>query len=76
MQSGFATVTDFNAANDGELGILSGGLTKKIFRFDRVYTPQDGQGMRGMYSTWVYGDIHMTILTRHYPLLKMPWNIF
>ncbi|KAG6705133.1 hypothetical protein I3842_07G166200 [Carya illinoinensis] len=43
MQSGFATVTDFNAANDGELGILSGGLTKKIFRFDRVYMPQDGQ---------------------------------
>ncbi|XP_041018654.1 kinesin-like protein KIN-14R isoform X1 [Juglans microcarpa x Juglans regia] len=43
MQSGFATVADFNAANDGELGILSGGLTKKIFRFDRVYTPQDGQ---------------------------------
>lgn len=39
-----ATVVDFDAAQDGELGILTGGATKKIFRFDRVYTPKDNQG--------------------------------
>ncbi|XP_048330983.1 kinesin-like protein KIN-14R [Ziziphus jujuba] len=38
-----ATVVDFDAAQDGELGILTGGATKKIFRFDRVYTPKDNQ---------------------------------
>ncbi|CAL5346748.1 unnamed protein product [Camellia sinensis] len=38
------TVVDFDAAKDGELGILSGGSTKKTFKFDRVYTPKDDQG--------------------------------
>lgn len=45
ISAGCATVTDFDAAKDGELGILTGGSTKKIFRFDRVYTPKDDQGM-------------------------------
>lgn len=35
---------DFDAAKDGELGILTGGSTKKNFKFDRVYTPKDDQG--------------------------------
>lgn len=43
ISAGCATVTDFDAAKDGELGILTGGSTKKIFRFDRVYTPKDDQ---------------------------------
>lgn len=43
--AGCSTVVDFNAAKDGELGILSGGSSKKIFKFDRVYTPRDDQGM-------------------------------
>lgn len=43
--AGQATVVDFSAAKDGELGILTGGSTKKIFQFDRVYTPRDEQGM-------------------------------
>ncbi|KAI8572286.1 hypothetical protein RHMOL_Rhmol01G0186500 [Rhododendron molle] len=30
-------------AKDGELGILTGGSTKKNFKFDRVYTPKDDQ---------------------------------
>lgn len=37
-------MVDFDAAKDGELGILSNGSTKKTFRFDRVYTPKDDQG--------------------------------
>lgn len=40
-----ATVVDFDAAKDGELGILTGGSTKKNFKFDRVYTPKDDQGI-------------------------------
>lgn len=35
---------DFEGANDGDLGIFSGGPSKKIFRFDRVFTPKDDQG--------------------------------
>ncbi|XP_031279205.1 kinesin-like protein KIN-14R [Pistacia vera] len=34
---------DFSAVKDGELGILTGASTKKIFKFDRVYTPKDDQ---------------------------------
>ncbi|KAM1331718.1 hypothetical protein EV1_043802 [Malus domestica] len=41
--AGHATVVKFDAAKDGELGILTSGSTKKIFRFDRVYTPEDDQ---------------------------------
>ncbi|KZV52020.1 hypothetical protein F511_10240, partial [Dorcoceras hygrometricum] len=41
--AGCASAVDFDAAGDGELGILSSGSTKKIFKFDRVYTPKDDQ---------------------------------
>ncbi|KAG5534331.1 hypothetical protein RHGRI_022456 [Rhododendron griersonianum] len=43
VASGHATVVDFDAAKDGELGILTGGSMKKNFKFDRVYTPKDDQ---------------------------------
>ncbi|KAI8540896.1 hypothetical protein RHMOL_Rhmol08G0021000 [Rhododendron molle] len=43
VASGHATVVDFDSAKDGELGILTGGSTKKNFKFDRVYTPKDDQ---------------------------------
>ncbi|KAF3447269.1 hypothetical protein FNV43_RR12449 [Rhamnella rubrinervis] len=43
LSAGHATVLDFDAAKEGELGILIGGSTKKIFKFDRVYTPKDNQ---------------------------------
>ncbi|KAL7223510.1 hypothetical protein ACSBR1_025041 [Camellia fascicularis] len=43
VTAGHETVVDFDAAKDGELGILSGGSTKKTFKFDRVYTPKDDQ---------------------------------
>ncbi|KAH9690259.1 kinesin-like protein KIN-14R [Citrus sinensis] len=41
--AGHAMVVDFSAAKDGELGILTGGSTKKFFKFDRVYSPRDEQ---------------------------------
>lgn len=44
--AGCTTVVDFDAAKDGCLGILTGGSTKKSFRFDRVYTPKDDQGIQ------------------------------
>lgn len=40
-----ATVVDFTAAKDGDIAILTGSSTKKTFKFDRVYTPKDDQGM-------------------------------
>ncbi|XVF15315.1 hypothetical protein REPUB_Repub09cG0140900 [Reevesia pubescens] len=43
ISAGFAQVVDFNAAKDGDLGILTGASTKKTFKFDRVYTPKDNQ---------------------------------
>ncbi|OMO50800.1 hypothetical protein CCACVL1_30241 [Corchorus capsularis] len=41
--NGHATVVDFSAAKDGDIGILTGSSTKKTFKFDRVYTPKDDQ---------------------------------
>ncbi|KAK3211129.1 hypothetical protein Dsin_015835 [Dipteronia sinensis] len=38
-----ATVVDFDVAKSGDLGILTSSSTKKIFKFDRVYTPKDDQ---------------------------------
>lgn len=43
ISAGCATVVDFDAAKDGELGVLTGSSTRKTFKFDRVYTPKDGQ---------------------------------
>ncbi|KAH9664284.1 kinesin-like protein KIN-14R [Citrus sinensis] len=43
ISAGCATVVDFDAAKDGELGVLTGSSTRKTFKFDRVFTPNDGQ---------------------------------
>lgn len=42
--AGYATVVDLDAAKDGEIGIISGASAKKLYKFDRVYTPKDDQG--------------------------------
>ncbi|KAK0576133.1 hypothetical protein LWI29_012375 [Acer saccharum] len=44
VSAGCATVVDFSAIKDGELGLLASGSSKKFFKFDRVYTPKDDQG--------------------------------
>lgn len=49
LSAGHASIVDFDAAKEGELGILIGGSTKKIFKFDRVYTPKDNQGMHALF---------------------------
>ncbi|KAF2620267.1 hypothetical protein F2Q68_00042073, partial [Brassica cretica] len=38
-----ATAVDFDGAKDGELGVVTGNNSKKSFKFDRVYTPKNGQ---------------------------------
>ncbi|KAF2295791.1 hypothetical protein GH714_034014 [Hevea brasiliensis] len=43
IPAGYKMVVDFEAAKDGDLGILTGGSTRKTFKFDRVYTPNDNQ---------------------------------
>ncbi|XP_031107444.1 kinesin-like protein KIN-14R [Ipomoea triloba] len=43
VSAGSSMVVDFDAAKDGELGVINGGSTKKTFKFDRVYTPKDDQ---------------------------------
>ncbi|KAE8701147.1 dof zinc finger protein DOF5.7-like [Hibiscus syriacus] len=43
ISAGFGQVVDFDAANDGDLGILTGASTKTTFKFDRVYTPKNNQ---------------------------------
>ena len=50
ISAGCAMVVDFDAAKDGCLGILTGGATKKSFRFDRVYAPKDDQGIYAIYN--------------------------
>ncbi|KAK1410627.1 hypothetical protein QVD17_37164 [Tagetes erecta] len=41
--TGCSTIVDFDSASNGELGILNSGSTKKTFKFDRVFTPNDNQ---------------------------------
>nr|CAD1844496.1 unnamed protein product [Ananas comosus var. bracteatus] len=48
--AGYKAVVDFDGARDGDIGIITGGSTKKTFRFDRVYTPKDDQGKSGVYA--------------------------
>lgn len=45
ISAGCTMFTDFDAAKDGCLGIQTSGSTKKSFKFDRVYTPKDDQGI-------------------------------
>lgn len=54
MTAGCKAVVDFEAAKDGCLGFLTGGSTKKSFKFDRVYTPKDDQGMLLYVYIYIY----------------------
>ncbi|CAD6201612.1 unnamed protein product [Miscanthus lutarioriparius] len=36
-------VVDFDGSSDGDIVIANGGTTKKTFKFDRVFTPNDDQ---------------------------------
>lgn len=54
VASGYTTAVDFDAAKDGDIGITSNGSTKKSFKFDRVFTPNDNQGefMNSYNASW------------------------
>ncbi|KAG0473233.1 hypothetical protein HPP92_015090 [Vanilla planifolia] len=54
--SGYQMVLDFEAAKDGDIGVITGGSTKKSFKFDRVYTPKDDQSD-------VYGDASPMVIS-------------
>ncbi|KAM3283226.1 kinesin-like protein KIN-14R [Capsicum chacoense] len=56
VSDGCSTVVDFDVAKDGELGIVNGSSTKKTFKFDRVYTPRDDQGV-------VYADASPMVIS-------------
>lgn len=43
--SGQKCVVNFDGANDGDIVITNAGTTKKTFKFDRVFTPKDDQGI-------------------------------
>jgi hypothetical protein len=43
--SGQKCVVDFDGASDGDIVIANPGTTKKTFKFDRVFTPNDDQGI-------------------------------
>ncbi|KAJ6337684.1 hypothetical protein OIU76_007377 [Salix suchowensis] len=43
ISNGCQTAVDFSAAKDGDLTVITSGSTKKIFKFDRVYSPKDDQ---------------------------------
>lgn len=58
LLAGQATVVQFDAAKDGVLGILTSGSAKKIFRFDRIYTPKDDQGLHT--PQWKFSTLKIT----------------
>ncbi|CAN6314304.1 unnamed protein product [Urochloa humidicola] len=43
LSTGQKCVVDFDGANDGDIVITNAGITKKTFKFDRVFTPKDDQ---------------------------------
>jgi hypothetical protein len=59
--SGYKCVVDFDGANDGDIGIMNGA--KKTFKFDRVYTPKDDQGIPGYFGVVLCFVVSSTILT-------------
>ncbi|KAJ8747981.1 hypothetical protein K2173_013119 [Erythroxylum novogranatense] len=43
ISAGYHMVVDLSNAKDGDLGVLTSSTTKKMFKFDRVFTPKDNQ---------------------------------
>ncbi|KAF9619351.1 hypothetical protein IFM89_006538 [Coptis chinensis] len=43
VSSGCSSVVEFNLFKDNELHILCGGSSRKLFKFDHVFRPQDDQ---------------------------------
>ncbi len=43
---GSASVAEFESAMNGDLIIRTGTAGKKLFKFDQVFSPEDGQGKK------------------------------
>ncbi|KAL9145704.1 hypothetical protein ABFS82_13G061000 [Erythranthe guttata] len=43
INGGVSVAVDFEASKDGELTILSNGISKKTFKFDAVFSPENNQ---------------------------------
>ncbi|XP_078435489.1 di-glucose binding protein with Kinesin motor domain-containing protein [Wolffia australiana] len=43
ISAGYSTALDFEGAKDGDLGLSSSSSSRKMFKFDRVFTPKDDQ---------------------------------
>lgn len=41
--SNAASVTEFEGASNGDIVVRNGAAGKKLFKFDRVFSPQDDQ---------------------------------
>lgn len=49
MANGCASVAEFDTTQENELQILSSDSSKKHFKFDHVFKPEDGQGKLRLY---------------------------
>lgn len=43
IDGGASVAIDFEAAKDGELTVSSNGISRKIFKFDAVFSPENDQ---------------------------------
>jgi kinesin family protein C2/C3 len=43
---GSGSVAEFESAMNGDLIIRTGTAGKKLFKFDQVFSPEDGQGKK------------------------------
>lgn len=50
VANGCASVVEFETTQENELQILSSDSSKKHFKFDHVFKPQDGQGKLKRYQ--------------------------
>ena len=56
IANGSSSIVEFDSSQDTELQIISADSSKKQFKFDRVFRPEDGQGnLRPL--DWIYYNL-------------------
>jgi kinesin family protein C2/C3 len=55
VAAGVSSVAEFELATNGDLVIRTGTAGKKLFKFDRVFSPQDNQGKLSYFLQHIYG---------------------
>lgn len=66
--AGCASIMEFDAAKDGDLVV--NGPTKKSFKFDRVYSPKDDQGMKSFLEKDVAEENIIPTLSVRFSLIQ------